>query len=560
VSPIPSDVNFGVVKLEKDSTGLFETEFVYKNIIKIITQIKEAGKHLLLITDFDSTLTKVHLYWSLYGKDNLPQYKEFSEKISSLNEHKNTYNKYLNSDNVKDREKIKQFYFHKDPDGEYRVNKFFADIKGIYSPTIQVGGYIYDKKLNPITKLDIDIVTNCKEVNTYFMKILNNLLTSIEFKEPIPNPNLVFMMVMMEYYYCNSQNYIDQFQFDCRGISDNDTFSSKIISPMVSDLYSLRYDSLTTQCFHANNYFNKTTYKLKKYYNIEEKKDTFGNNIYLFGGVVDIYGNYKSKNKAMLVCLDNSSFFNSVFEDSYKSRAYLSFDSNHKIFKSILKGGGYNDEDDEDDEEEGEDEGKDEGDENNEGGESQPDKAGLYPEQYLQAFELHNCISIYTEPNGLPKAITNSTKLPHTIKIGIDLYKVLLDFKQIKQYAHANYYGSTEFNMILSTIGLESRAKARHGKSREDNKKIMDEKTNTLKLSEQKRLDKIIDLSDLKLTSVQKSVKTAVLSKKKSDPNISVSTYITSLKIKKNLHKTNPKNPALTAEEKLHLTVEPIAA
>jgi hypothetical protein len=73
-------------------------------------------------------------------------------------------------------------------------------------------------------------------------------------------------------------------------------------------------------------------------------------------------------------------------------------------------------------------------------------------------FELHNFITFYNFKD-MPRTITNSTKLTKPIKIDIDLYKVLLQFKQIKYYAHTNYYGSTQLSMILSTIGLESRVR-----------------------------------------------------------------------------------------------------
>jgi hypothetical protein len=570
LSNIPTNANFGVVKLPKDETGLFENPNVYKNILKIINKIKVAGKNLLLITDFDSTLTRIHLYWSLYGAKtidmvkDMEQYKEFITSFGPNPNHQEVYNSILISNDPVKKDQLKEFYFHKEGE-EYIVNTFFKSIKDIYEPGPQSGGYIYDRK--HISKLDVDIKKNCKEINTYFMNILTSLLRSTSFeddiKSPIPSPKMVFIMILMEYYYCNSKNY-NGANIDCKGISNNDTFSTKIISPLVSDLYSLRYDSLNTECFrsskynvvlqiigHSNNYFDKTTYKKDKY-NKDNKQ------IYFYGGVVDIYGNYKSKSKAMIVCLDNSSFFNSVIEDNYKSRAYLSFDSNHSIFKSIQRGGNDPDEDEGGDEdEEGGEEDKDKEEE------SKPNKDGKYPEEYLSAFKLHNFIAFYTTPQEIQKAITNSTKLNSPIKIEIDLYTVLLNFKQIKHYAHANYYGSTDYNMILSTIGIEGRA--RHGMSRKEMREIQGKKQEVLDSTIGTRLNKIIETRDLSLTSVQKSVKDAVLIQRKirGVDTFSVNDYINDLKLKKNLHKTDPdptSNKPLTAEEEKHLTVQPIAA
>ena len=410
-------------------------------------------------------------------------------------------------------------------------------------------------------------------------------------------------MILMEYYYCNSQNYNGS-PVNCKGITDNDTFSTKIISPLVSDLYSLRYDSLNTECFrsdkfnivlqiigHANNYFNKTSYKIKKYQNDKDE-----GKIYFYGGVVDIYGNYKSKSKAMVVCLDNSNFFNSPFEDHYRSRAYLSFDSKHDIFKKIRKQEGGNgadatvpaaapagaaaataahapavpapvvpapvvpapattdpvvDPNDAENPDNDDDKDKDE--------ESQQNNSGTYPEEYLSAFKIHNYIAFYTTPSDIPKAITNATTLNPPITIEADLYTILLQFKQIKQYAHANFYGSTEFNLIMSTVGIEGRA--RHGMTREDMREIQQDKQDVLDSTIGTRLNKITETRDLSLTSVQKSVKDAVLIQRtiKGDDTFSVNDYINNLKIKKGLHKTAPTtNKPLTSEEIKHLTVQPL--
>jgi hypothetical protein len=422
--------------------------------------------------------------------------------------------------------------------------------------TPQKGGYIYDRKLQPIAKLETDIRQNCKDINQYFMKIMGELLesTSIEddIRSSIPSPKMVFLMILTEYYYCNSQNYIDN-SVDCKGISDNDTFSSKIISPLVSDLYSLRYDSLTTQCFrstkfnivlqitgHSNNYFNRTSYKLDKYHNGREKS---GKKLYFYGGVVDIYGNYKSKNKAIVVCLDNSSFFNSVLEDNYKSRAYLSFDINSLPKKKQSGGGpddtvGMDDNDGNDNDDNDNDDNDNDNDDNddNDNDKIGPDKHGNYPEDYLLAFKLHNFIAFYTTPDGLQKAITNSTRIQSPIKIEMDLYKILLQFKQIKHYAHANYYGSTEYNMIFSTIGIESRAKGQPNKdkvARNAAAKILPTITAYEDAEKIKKgYDMILTLSDTRLSGSQKELKDEVITYNINNApnNLSVSQYLDKLK------------------------------
>ena len=368
------------------------------------------------------------------------------------------------------------------------------------------GGY----KFKEPKVLEINITNTCSEINTYFKQILNdflnnNLLDNNNLKNARPGPALTFLTVMTELFVCDKNNFNTK-EAICKNLviqrgrfsnKEFDSFSSDIISPIVSDLYRLRYTNEDTYAFvnkshhvivqiigHANNYAQRTT--LKHMY-----KDTL-----LYGSVVDFYGTVGGDFKSFIVCLDNSRFFNSVLEDDFKSKTLLLYDvslfkitdtngiiakkmepvkrgitmtviagvgsaikkkfTGKKKKKTEIKddgddedqeGGTSKNDEDEDDIEEGEEKGEDEGEGESEGkGEDEGDKQTkepvAYSEDYLTMFHLYNIISLYTNVPDIISAITNiketekDKQIHSQIKLNNSLYDVLLSVRNLKQKQH----------------------------------------------------------------------------------------------------------------------------
>jgi hypothetical protein len=74
LTKIPEDltnINFVVIKLPKNQTGILGQSDVLNNLIELVQKIKEADKDLLFISDFDCTITTLHL-WGFYHNQIVP--------------------------------------------------------------------------------------------------------------------------------------------------------------------------------------------------------------------------------------------------------------------------------------------------------------------------------------------------------------------------------------------------------------------------------------------------------------------------------------------------------
>ena len=65
INKIVTDKNYFIMKLKHDETGLEEQHLDFLD--KLITKLKQNDRYILFVTDFDCTLTKVHLFHALNG-------------------------------------------------------------------------------------------------------------------------------------------------------------------------------------------------------------------------------------------------------------------------------------------------------------------------------------------------------------------------------------------------------------------------------------------------------------------------------------------------------------
>ena len=214
-------------------------------------------------------------------------------------------------------------------------------------------------------------------------------------------------------------------------------FSSRNISPIVSDIFTLRYNHISTDCFlsekegddviiqiigHANNYSKNSPYKRAQDESL------------IYGTLIDLYGKYDGDYKSFVICLDNSNFFNSVLEEDYKSRATFIFDNNNNNTRkqnSIDTG-------------------------------QTTSYGGLYKYKVQSKIAF---INIYKND------ITNTSNASNNIIIDTSLFDALLDFKKMQdnywifnssgagskdKHRFFNYYGTNKSNnnIYLSTIGV----------------------------------------------------------------------------------------------------------
>ena len=97
---VDNNINIIVIKLKYNSTGILGNNDVLENLPKLVQKIKDSNRDLLFITDFDCTITTVHLW--------------------GINKYKNQYeeNKYVKE------EQIKRYNIIENNDTE-RINFFF---------------------------------------------------------------------------------------------------------------------------------------------------------------------------------------------------------------------------------------------------------------------------------------------------------------------------------------------------------------------------------------------------------------------------------------------------
>jgi hypothetical protein len=288
--------------------------------------------------------------------------------------------------------------------------------------TKQKGGYNYDKK----NKLDIDINQVCNDINSFLKQKLIDLYDDGSLLlSSYPSSTYIFFMILIENFICkdSTKDKIcnDPFEesniFNINKIAE---YSSIDFSPLASDLFNLRYGEKSTNCFvnennsaviqvigNANNYsknnFTKHAYK----------------NIILYGATIDLYGNYDSKNISLLICLDNSVFFNSTLHDGWNSKAIFEYNPNNT-------------------------------DENN----------SIFREK-LKKYNVINIINLFTDKiqeikieNKKEKNKINDKYLK-PIVIKTNLFDANIEFKKIKDYYNLNYYGTTNNKqIIMSNIGI----------------------------------------------------------------------------------------------------------
>ena len=269
----------------------------------------------------------------------------------------------------------------------------------------------------------------------FLIKILRDFCSDTEVHlEPYPYANILFLNIITENFVCKNEDYKasetneDQ-KIDLNNICENpfnDTifkkvlskaFSTRNISPLVSDLYSLRYGDDNTNCFVLDN--TPITIQiighLNNYAKIAKYKDAYHDTL-IYGGIIDLYCKYDDDFKTFVICLDNSNFFNSVIQDEHKSRAIFRWKPS-KLTDNF----------------------------------GQENKETLTELAILNAFILENKVSIINEfvPN-----VTNNSKIKNEIIIKQNLYDALLEFKKMKEHRHLNYYGSFNDRIFMSTTGI----------------------------------------------------------------------------------------------------------
>ncbi len=289
---------------------------------------------------------------------------------------------------------------------------------------IMYGGYNFDK--NKVKLLDVNLDKICIEINNFLLKIVDKIfedystmVSYVGYKEY--NINLLFLMLMIENFKCDIRDYKDIKDkkiclqpFDEKNY--NQIFSSRHISPIVSDIFSIRYNHDETDCFlnkqdpmiiqitgHANNYVNNNPYKLLQ------------NDSLIYGTLIDLYGKYDMDYKTFVICLDNSSFFNSVLENNYESRAIFSYSYNEGQDFAI------------------------------------DDPQGLSYYNSLEFYKIQTKISLYRE---YTQDIIPDSKDDKNNKFIINnsLFDALVDFSRLKKYNHLNYYGSQNNNIYVSNV------------------------------------------------------------------------------------------------------------
>jgi hypothetical protein len=213
----------------------------------------------------------------------------------------------------------------------------------------------------------------------------------------------------------------------------NKIFSSRNISPIASDIFTLRYNHISTDCFlserddvviqiigHANNYSKISPYKRAQDESL------------IYGTLIDLYGEYDSDYKSFVICLDNSNFFNSVLEEMNESRAIFIFNHTEKPQNSI---------------------------------DIKEDSA--YGELYN--YRVQSKISFFDMFKNDITNTTNNAGLGNKIYINTTLFEALLDFKKMMdkylifnssgagtkdKHRFFNYYGTYNNNIYLSTVGV----------------------------------------------------------------------------------------------------------
>ncbi len=300
----------------------------------------------------------------------------------------------------------------------------------LFNPDFLWGGYNFFKSRgiigDKIEYINVDLQNCCNFINSFLTDIIDQILNNYAIGyEQKPSTYNIFLSLMIENFLCTKTLFKNTDEFNNSAVCVNPfentmfnkVFSSRNVSPIVSDIFNIRYNDDITDNFinikdqviiqitgHANNYSK-----------INPHKSTYSDAL-IYGALIDLYGKYNGDYKSFLICLDNSVFFNSVLERNYESRAIFSYNTDEKKINKI-------------------------------------DDQEITSYGGLHRYKVKNKICLY---DMYRKHMVNNLDIKDTILIDTNLFDTLIDFKKMQDgRQQLNYYGTSNNNIILSTIGIE---------------------------------------------------------------------------------------------------------